>query len=156
LELTGSRDFSENDLFEGYNNEELIVEDLKQSLDNTIEIIEEHLIDEQDELIEHEFELGDEIQLDQIEYIEEIPFTDEQLKAEDEMIEDNVIVSVTPVQLDQKNELEYTLEQDETNVVQGVDEYEDVSVDDIIKNPERNRFCFKIFECFFCKMVRRQ
>lgn len=36
----------------------------------------------------------------------------------------------------------------------GVDEYAVDSTDDIIKNPERNRFCFRIYECFFCKMVR--
>lgn len=35
----------------------------------------------------------------------------------------------------------------------GVDEYQVVSTDDIIKNPERNRFCFRIYECFFCKLV---
>lgn len=36
----------------------------------------------------------------------------------------------------------------------GVDEYE-ASTDDIIKNPDRNRFCFRIYECFFCKMVKK-
>ncbi|CRL07926.1 CLUMA_CG021004, isoform A [Clunio marinus] len=37
-------------------------------------------------------------------------------------------------------------------IPQGVDVYDIGSTDDIIKNPERNRFCFRIYECFFCKM----
>lgn len=35
-------------------------------------------------------------------------------------------------------------------MVHGVDEY--TTTDEIIKNPERNRFSFKIYECFFCKL----
>lgn len=35
--------------------------------------------------------------------------------------------------------------------IHGVDEYT-ATTEEIIKNPERNRFCFKIYECFFCKL----
>lgn len=153
LELSNSKDYQEDELYDDYK-EQIIIEEYKQPLDNSMEIIEEHLVDDQEELIDHEFTLGDEIPLEQIEYIEEIPFSDEQLKNEDiDCNEGEVIVSVSSVQLNPK-QMNFSLEEEKMrDNVQGVDEYEDVSVDDIIKNPERNRFCFKIFECFFCKMV---
>lgn len=152
MELSNSKEFVDDDVF--CDETELIIEDINQTMDTSLEIIEEHLVDDNEEFIEQEFELGEEIPLDQIEYIEEIPFNDEQqLKSEDTTIDQEIVVSVTPVQLNQKS-LNYSIELDKSkeNSIQGVDEYEDVSVDDIIKNPERNRFCFKIFECFFCKM----
>lgn len=146
-----SKEFPENELFEEYN-EEVLIDNLQKPLDTSMEIIEEHLIDEQDELMDDEFELGEEIPLDQIEYIEEIPFTDEQnIKNDEAVLEDEVIVTVASVDMNLSQQA--SLEKSRESLVQGVDEYEDVSVDDIIKNPERNRFCFKIFECFFCKMV---
>lgn len=39
-------------------------------------------------------------------------------------------------------------------VVEPTDIYMTPSADEIIKNPQRNKFCFKIYECFFCKIVR--
>lgn len=68
-------------------------------------------------------------------------FIDEEVEYIEEIAEDFTIESVQEVI-------------DENESAHGVDEYDQVTTDDIIKNPDRNRFCFKIYECFFCKMVR--
>lgn len=34
----------------------------------------------------------------------------------------------------------------------GKDKYEDIDQDSIIKNPDRNNFAYRIYECFFCKL----
>lgn len=102
-------------------------------MDESIEagtLIEEHLIDE--EFIEEEVEYIDEIVED---------YNDISMIENSENIQDEEIY-------ESQGELS-----SEKVIVQGVDEYEQVTTDDIIKNPDRNRFCFKIYECFFCKMV---
>lgn len=110
----------------------------------TIEIIEEHLVDDE-EFDNQQFEP----QINsQEEYIEEIP-------------EDYEIVyqQLAEVNLaEPKYQDEFIIQtlvypKQEEQMLCGVDEYAVESTDDIIKNPERNRFCFRIYECFFCKMV---
>lgn len=97
-----------------------------------IEILEEHIIDE--EFIEDGVEYIEDITEDFIENIEASE-NDEFSRVEEEEEEEEIFESYID------------------GPAQGVDEYEMVSTDDIIKNPERNRFCFRIYECFFCKMV---
>lgn len=84
----------------------------------------------EEHLIDEEFIDGE------IEYIEEIATADDMT---------DIITEEQPTMFEM-------IEEPATS--HGVDEYEMVTTDDIIKNPERNRFCFKIYECFFCKMVR--
>lgn len=94
------------------------------SYDPTTEFLEEALIDE-------EF-----VDSGEIEYIEE-EFSDIINSEDQSTILEEIGVG----------------EGEDGSIQAGVDEYEMVTTDDIIKNPERNRFCFKIYECFFCKMV---
>jgi hypothetical protein len=157
IELRNSKGYS-NDKFMWMKSEDMMIEE--QPMDGTIEILEEHLIDDQEEYAE-QYGINEEEQLDdEIEYIEEIPeefnivyAQNEEMMGKD-MTEQEIIVSETPVEYTTEP-FEYQLDASaKSDAVQGVDEYEAVTTDDIIKNPDRNRFCFRIYECFFCKMVR--
>lgn len=114
-------------------------------IDSTVEVYEEHLTEE--EIIEEDF-------------IEEIVEDEQMLDNDVDLKDDHEIVYETEFEIiDEKNSTEIERSNVEKSrdenksVEQGVDEYEMFSTDDIIKNPERNQFCFKIYECFFCKMV---
>ena len=131
----------------------------EQQLDTSaLDILEEHLVDDA------EFEnVNYEIVQDNEEYIEEIhdgfKIVYQQLP-ENNPADDAIIKEIVDGEMMQEENIEVmeivnlksnTLTNDIS--LQGVDEYE-ASTDDIIKNPERNRFCFRIYECFFCKMVK--
>lgn len=135
-----------------------LMEDMPSQIESTIEVLEEeHLIDETTEYEGDEFEFDEEEEMeDDIEYIEEIPEEFNIVYAQnDGSIDRDISEDIIVTEVDESfTELSDAGSQEiKTEVIQGVDEYEVVSTDDIIKNPERNRFCFKIYECFFCKMV---
>lgn len=136
---------------------------------STLDILEEHLVDDA------EFEnVNYEIVQDNEEYIEEIhdgfKIVYQQLP-ENNHADDAIIKEIVDCEMMQEENIEVMeivnlkpISTTTTTIVkpnalmneislQGVDEYE-ASTDDIIKNPERNRFCFRIYECFFCKMVK--
>lgn len=131
---------------------------LSPELNATIEILEEHLVD--DEEFQYEPEATS-----QEEFIEEILDINSGYKIVYQLPNQNsaqICLSEYP----QDTEVELNVPEDSVSepqikrekLMQGVDEYavERVTTDDIIKNPERNRFCFRIYECFFCKMVRKK
>lgn len=123
---------------------------------DTIEVVEEHIIEEdepqmnsQEEYIEEEIHDEDIVyeQLTDVR-IEEIELTDETMQ-EIELSEFHEADFITIAPCETKTSMQAKSEE---NTI-GIDEYAVESTDDIIKNPERNRFCFRIYECFFCKMV---
>jgi hypothetical protein len=151
--------------------------DREQQLEasTTIEVLEEHLVDDA------EFEDVNYQQIDEYEeykmvgseeYIEEIhdgfkiiyqqlpesnPCDESIMKpiVDGEIMQDNALEGCQPINIEAMEIVNLKSDDDGTGTaMQGVDEYEAVTTDDIIKNPERNRFCFRIYECFFCKMVR--
>lgn len=151
-----------------------LVAEEPQTESATIEILEEHLVDDEefDESYEFEPQISDQ-QLEHEEYIEEIhdgykiiyqqlvePLTGEErlLKeiAENEIIADESFESAESCQtIEVVQELPETvtkMDDDDKAFTRGVDVYTEITTDHIIKNPERNRFCFRIYECFFCKM----
>lgn len=137
---------------------------------STIEIFEEHLVDEDEfedanysyepQVIESQMESNEE-------YIEEIhdgyKIIYQQIP-DSNMSHDKLFKEISASEIMPEEALEacqsmdiqviqsFKDEEDKMDP-QGVDEYQVASTDDIIKNPERNRFCFRIYECFFCKMV---
>lgn len=136
---------------------------------STIEILEEHLVDEDEfedsyepQVIESQMESNEE-------YIEEIhegyKIVYQQIP-DSNMSHDKLFKEISVNEIMPEEALEacqsmdiqvmhsFKEEEEEDKMEpQGVDEYQTASTDDIIKNPERNRFCFRIYECFFCKMV---
>lgn len=154
-----------------YKSEVGISADDSQIDTNTIEILEEHLVDDPEydegnyqyepQMTEHQLEANEE-------YIEEIhdgykiiyqhvPERDDTIFkeiTEQDMITEEALGPCQTMQIKVISDSSYNDEcVEEKPVLQGVDEYEVATTDDIIKNPERNRFCFRIYECFFCKMV---
>ena len=134
---------------------------------SAMEIFEEHLVDEDEFEDGPKYEFVPQVGEGTEEYIEEIHdgykiiyqhlpeanTSDEKLFKE---IASTEIISMddTCPPIDIQFMIDGKEETDNKSVVvQGVDEYQMVTTDDIIKNPERNRFCFRIYECFFCKMV---
>lgn len=145
---------------------------LKADSPMNIEILEEHLVDDgefDDANYQYEPQMS-EAQLDPTEeYIEEIhdgykiiyqqlPGTIESEEkifkdiTEGEMIAEESFGACQSMDIQVLSDSKPD-ENDAKLPPQGVDEYTIASTDDIIKNPERNRFCFRIYECFFCKMV---
>lgn len=135
--------------------------------DSNVIILEEHLIDEEeyedkyyfDDQQAQQFEGGEECVEDfndgyQIIY-QHVPDSQDEKElfgnvSSSEFPSEEVLetchMDIQVIPLDDYNQSE--------SQAHGVDEYNILSTDDIIKNPERNRFCFRIYECFFCKMVR--
>lgn len=135
-------------------------------IDSTVEVYEEHLTEE--EIIEEDLDYIEEV----VEELNDVTMLENSEEIKDDLRDEEEIVYETEFEVvDEKNEsmrrsnsgikiveTKNEIEDEKVNVkveVQGVDEYEMISTDDIIKNPERNQFCFKIYECFFCKMVRK-
>lgn len=141
-----------------------------------IEILEEHLVDDEefDEAnFQYEADLGNQQLEATEEYVEEIHdgykiiyqqicepnVSDERLYKQvvvSEIMPEETIEGCQPMELqvdDLQRETNILKEEATDELVQGVDEYIVESTNDIIKNPDRNRFCFRIYECFFCKMV---
>lgn len=84
-----------------------------------------------------------------------IEFLEEHLLDDDEFMDNEEIEYIEEIAEDISDVADESVKHKELieQSAQGVDEYDQVTTDDIIKNPDRNRFCFKIYECFFCKMV---
>lgn len=133
-----------------------------------MEVLEEHLVDEDefdDVNYSYEPQLADQME-NNGEYIEEIhgeykiifEHIPDANMGQEKLFKEIAVSDILPeeecqsmdIQVMQLNDFK---EEDEKLEPQGVDEYQVASTDDIIKNPERNRFCFRIYECFFCKMV---
>lgn len=116
---------------------------------SAVEIIEEHLVDEEEfdnqqyepQINSHE------------EYIEEIPEGYEIVYQQLPNIDATEAKLPEFIAEDPGDMQTLMYPKQEEVMLCGVDEYAVESTDDIIKNPERNRFCFRIYECFFCKMV---
>lgn len=150
---------------------------IERTLDTTaIEVLEEHLIEEEfDETnFNYETDLGNQQMETTEEYVEEIhdgykiiyqqicepTVNNERIYSQvvvNEIMPDGSIESCQPMEI-HVDELQREIsnlkdEQPSDDLVQGVDEYIVESTNEIIKNPDRNRFCFRIYECFFCKMV---
>lgn len=141
----------------------------QQQMETTVmEILEEHLVDDAEfDDVNYQFEPQENHQIDgNEEYIEEIhdgykiiyqqlpettPSQETMMKeiVESEIMQDETLEGCQPMNIEV---MEIVNIKPEDENLHGVDEYEAVSTDDIIKNPERNRFCFRIYECFFCKM----
>jgi hypothetical protein len=133
-----------------------------------IEILEEHLVDEgefDDANYQYEPQLNEQQLEASEEYIEEIhegykiiyqqvcESNDDRVVSETDMItEDNLDAMHDRMDIQVIQEIDPQDVKEDKTLLQGVDEYFVASTDDIIKNPERNRFCFRIYECFFCKM----
>lgn len=154
---------------EWYKNEVGLAAEDSQMATSTIEILEEHLIDD-GEFDEANFEYDTQMEQSapKEEYIEEIhdgfkiiyqqvPDAIEQVDFKEipvnEIISDEACQSID-IQVMETEDFKEGV--GDGTILQGVDEYTVASADDIIKNPERNRFCFRIYECFFCKMVKFQ
>lgn len=128
-----------------------------------IEILEEHLVDDDNfEEAKYEIQSFETLNEEAQEYIEEIQegykIIYQQLP--DQNIGDEKMFNVSNSEIVAVEETCQTIDiqlvkSEEQEKTVGVDEYQVVTTDDIIKNPERNRFCFRIYECFFCKMVRK-
>lgn len=136
---------------------------------STIEILEEHLVDEDEFENNYHYEpqMSDQTMANKEEYIEEIhdgykiiyqhvdlTGGDEKMLIDNgvgEILPDEAFEACQPLDIQVMQIANDKAESSDKKV--GVDEYPVVSTDDIIKNPERNRFCFRIYECFFCKLV---
>lgn len=126
----------------------------------SIEVLEEEHLVEDGEFDDANYQYDPQMEVSE-EYIEEIHDgykiiyqqvpeineSDDKLFKENDFAESDLIAEDINVQ-----DMGDVKELDEDKLVQGVDEYE-ACTDAIIKNPERNRFCFRIYECFFCRMV---
>lgn len=136
-----------------------------------IEVLEEHLVDEEDEFENANFHYepnSGEVPLETSsnqEYFEEIhdgykiiyqhvPDTNE---SDEKSPVENDISDIMSEETCQPMEIQVmqlpSIKTEGSDEKVGIDEYPVVSTDDIIKNPERNRFCFRVYECFFCKLV---
>lgn len=141
---------------------------------STIEVLEEHLVDEAEfDDVNYQFESQEPNQLDgSEEFIEEVhdgykiiyqqlpevnACEDSMLKeiVDSEIMHEEALEGCQPMDIEVMEIVNLKTEDNsgQDEILHGVDEYEAVSTDDIIKNPERNRFCFRIYECFFCKNV---
>jgi THAP domain len=127
---------------------------VKDEIDVTYEVLEEHLIEETDEFYEDAQFVVQEVEQitssDGVDYIEELN-DDFKIIYDSKHVDHELIASEQTIETE--DVVDFDEFDDDKGKSHGIDEYEVVSTDDIIKNPERNRFCFRIYECFFCKMV---
>ena len=136
-----------------------------------IEVLEEHLVDE-DEFENANFHYEPntvELPMEtNEEYIEEIhdgykiiyQHVPDPNESDEKLLGENDISDIMPEETCQPVEIQVmqlpSVKTQGSEEKVGVDEYQVVGTDDIIKNPERNRFCFRVYECFFCKLVSHE
>lgn len=120
---------------------------------SNIEVLEEHL-EETQLVISYNDEYEDSQLVDQSEAIDNIQ---EGFHIIYQQFPDSNVLDDTD-DLDQCQTFNVEVIKDDDKIgellspIHGVDEYTVSNTEEIIKNPERNRFCFKIYECFFCKL----
>lgn len=121
---------------------------------SNIEVLEEHL-EETQLVINYNDEYEDTQMIDQSDSIDNIP---EGFHIIYQQFPDSNVLDDNTDELDQCQTFNVEVIKDTDNIgellapIHGVDEYSVSNTEEIIKNPERNRFCFKIYECFFCKL----
>jgi THAP domain len=78
---------------------------------------------------------------------------------DDAMKEDEAMDIIEQTETDFDPDFDHTIEEDEENddYNDTTDEFKDVyhivDPDGVIKNPERNTFALRVYECFFCRLV---
>lgn len=115
--------------------DEISMEEVVEEVEQGFDLIEEHLEDEvyDENVYDHSYPGYS---------IEDV--TEAHSDDDDEMIEE--VIEAHDFIFDKS----IKVEQDE--ILNSKDKYEVVDKDEIIKNPERNSFAYRVYECFFCKL----